>query len=123
MVWRIAFSNEFAVRRAAVPALSMTSEALSRAWPYTSCAASVTASATPLAFFLASSRARLKSVAFVEVWTMAFPLAVKVAGNVNARVPVEFDDRELFSPMDFQTWASKARRLRGRADCPAVFSD
>ena len=97
MVWRIAFSNELAVRRAAVPALSITSAALSRAWPYTSCAASVTAPATPLAFFRASSRARLKSVAFVEVWAMAFPLAVKVAGDINARVPVRFSGWELFS--------------------------
>src|SRR6202167_6191517 len=96
MVWRIAFSNEFAVRRAAVLAVSITSAALSRAWPNTSCAAPVMASATPLAFFLASSRARLKSVAFVEVWAMVFPLAVKAAGTLNARVPVEFNDRELF---------------------------
>src|SRR6476620_5058490 len=65
MVLRITFSNEPIVFLAAVFAASATSAALSRACPYTSCAASVKASATSPACFLASPRARLKSVGLV----------------------------------------------------------
>src|SRR5579872_2027829 len=75
------------------------------------------ASATPLAFFLASSSARLKSVAFVEGWAMAFPLAVKVAGIVNARVPIRFGGVELFSLR-----APARGRIRARGECRAASS-